>query len=59
LAELNTVTYGTASAPFLAIRYLLELSKESHPVASQLIASDFYVDDMITGANSLKELKII
>ncbi|XP_041449365.1 uncharacterized protein LOC121404197 [Drosophila obscura] len=57
--RLNTVTYGTASAPFLAIRCLVELAKvyaKSHPVASQVIANDFYVDDMLTGANSLEEL---
>ncbi|KAH8344540.1 hypothetical protein KR059_000207, partial [Drosophila kikkawai] len=56
--RLNTVTYGTASAPFLAIRCLFELSKiyaKSHPVAAEVISSDFYVDDMLTGANSLDE----
>ncbi|XP_044248765.1 uncharacterized protein [Drosophila takahashii] len=60
--RLNTVTYGTASAPFLAIRCLFELSKiyaESHPIASEVISSDFYVDDMLTGASSLEELETI
>ena len=46
--RLNTVTYGTASAPFLAIRCLIELSylyKETLPIGSKVVRSDFYVDD--------------
>lgn len=49
---LNTVTYGTASASFLAIRCLKQLSIESEnsfPSAAKIIASDFYVDDLLTG----------
>jgi len=56
----HTITYGTASAPFLAIRCHFELSKiyaESYPIASQVISSDFYVEDMLTGA--IEELQVI
>ncbi|XP_037922958.1 uncharacterized protein LOC119659107 [Hermetia illucens] len=55
--RLKTVTYGTTSAPYLATPCLVELantSKESHPLASGAI-KDFYVDDVMTGSNSLKE----
>jgi len=58
--RLNTVTYGTASAPFLAIRCLKQLSEiysESLPLASQALANDFYVDDLLTGADSIRELR--
>ncbi|XP_018396624.1 PREDICTED: uncharacterized protein LOC108774893 [Cyphomyrmex costatus] len=60
--SLNTVTYRVASSPFLAIRSLQQLSvdhEKTHPRAAAVIARDFYVDDMITGAASvqLHELK--
>lgn len=50
--RLNTVTYGTASAPFLAMRCIQQLSfdnKENYPEAAEIILRDFYVDDLITG----------
>ncbi|XP_065074715.1 uncharacterized protein LOC135698599 [Ochlerotatus camptorhynchus] len=56
--ELMTVTYGTASAPFLATRCLKELSKqgaEDFPLASLTLAKDFYVDDMLTGVYDEEE----
>ena len=55
---LNTVTFGTASAPFLAIRTLHQLAedeRESHPIASEILKRDFYVDDLVSGANTLQE----
>lgn len=56
--QLNTVTYGTASAPFLAVRCLKELADEnavSFPTASRAILDDFYVDDFISGAETVQE----
>ncbi|XP_039450509.1 uncharacterized protein LOC120429503 [Culex pipiens pallens] len=56
--ELSTVTYGTSSAPYLATRCLKKLGEdcaESHPVASRVIQEDFYVDDMLSGADSIEE----
>lgn len=52
------MTYGTATASFLAIRCLYELAnifESLFPVASQVVRRDFYVDDLITGANSIEE----
>lgn len=57
--ELATVTYGTASAPFIATRCLKQLANDhhaSHPNASKVISNDFYVDDLITGSNSVEAL---
>jgi len=57
--QLNTVTYGTASASFLATRCLLQISSdvaETLPVESQIIANDFYVDDLLTGAPDVESL---
>lgn len=57
---LNTVTYGQASASYLAIRCLFELAEGCHdskPTISKIIKRDFYVDDLLTGANSIEEAK--
>ncbi|XP_072384596.1 uncharacterized protein [Diabrotica undecimpunctata] len=59
--QLNTITYGTASASFLATRCLLQLSLESsgtNPKAAQIIRDDFYVDDLLTGSDSATDLAI-
>ncbi|KAK9753067.1 hypothetical protein QE152_g3697 [Popillia japonica] len=50
--KLNTVTYGTTTAPFLAERCLKQLAienRENYPNASQTLETDFYVDDLLTG----------
>ncbi|XP_076385701.1 uncharacterized protein LOC105664200 [Megachile rotundata] len=57
--ELNTVTYGTASAPFLATRVLQEIGlkcEQEFPTVSQIIINDFYVDDLLTGSDTVREL---
>ncbi len=57
--RLNTVTYGTTSASFLATKCLSVLGhqlKASNPTAAQAILSDFYMDDLITGADSIDKL---
>ncbi|XP_062704554.1 uncharacterized protein LOC134286876 [Aedes albopictus] len=54
--ELRTVTYGTASAPYLATRTLKRLSQdegEMFPLAKTAVAEDFYVDDFISGAEDV------
>lgn len=49
--QLNTVTYETASAPFLAIRCLYDLAKQANnSQIARIIKNDFYVDDLLTGA---------
>lgn len=55
---LNTVTYGTASASFLATRCLHQISidlQHSKPYLSKVIASSFYVDDLIAGSKTINE----
>ncbi|XP_045764365.1 uncharacterized protein LOC123866731 [Maniola jurtina] len=55
--RLNTVTYGTASAPFLSCRCLKQLACETtNPEVSRIINEDFYVDDMITGSHDKETL---
>ena len=55
---LDTVTYGTSSASFLAIRALHQLADDEgdqHPLAALVLKRDFYVDDLLTGANTIQE----
>ncbi|EFA02786.1 hypothetical protein TcasGA2_TC008524 [Tribolium castaneum] len=56
--QLNTVTYGVSSSPFLAIRTLGELAsleKTRFPLASEVLVNDVYIDDIITGCSSIAE----
>ncbi|UYV78053.1 hypothetical protein LAZ67_15003314 [Cordylochernes scorpioides] len=58
--QLAIVTYGTTSAPYLAIKTLKTLAhdeQEQFPQASKAILTNFYVDDMLSGANSVEEAK--
>jgi len=59
--QLITVTYSTASASYLATRCLKHLT-EQH--ASQFLRGstcvnrDFYVDDLLSDADTIEELKL-
>lgn len=55
--RLKTVTYGTASVPFLAIRTLYKLADDegsSYPSAALVLKNDFYVDDVLTSGDNLQ-----
>ncbi|CAK1578751.1 unnamed protein product [Parnassius mnemosyne] len=55
--QLNTVTYGTSSAPFLATRCLQQLGLEcTDDKVAQVIIHDFYVDDLLTGGDDINEV---
>ncbi|XP_062713287.1 uncharacterized protein LOC134290230 [Aedes albopictus] len=54
--QLTTVTYGTASAPFLATRCLVQLAEDGHseyPLGASTVKEDFYVDDVLSGDDTL------
>ncbi|KAF0701451.1 Integrase catalytic domain-containing protein, partial [Aphis craccivora] len=52
---LKTVTYGTKTAPYLATRCLVQLGKTCNDSEiSQIIQRDFYVDDLLTGADTVE-----
>ncbi|XP_055633459.1 uncharacterized protein LOC129773830 [Toxorhynchites rutilus septentrionalis] len=58
ILELKTVTYGTASAPYQATRCLVQLAEEEgrdFPVAARIVKEDIYVDDILTGAESVTD----
>ncbi|XP_062541035.1 uncharacterized protein LOC134209070 [Armigeres subalbatus] len=57
--RLNTVTYGTSCAPYLSTRVLNQLSDDEgndFPLAASIIKNDFYVDDLLAGANTIETL---
>ncbi|CAB0043513.1 unnamed protein product [Trichogramma brassicae] len=54
----TTVTYGTAAAPFLALRVMKQLAedgREAYPEASRVLQHQLYVDDLFFGAGSVEE----
>lgn len=56
--RLSTVTYGTTPASFMATNCLMTLSEEfknQYPFASDVIRRDFYMDDLMTGSNTIEE----
>ena len=56
--ELNTVTFGLASATYLAIRSLKQLAiDEGHkfPLAASVLLKDLYVDNLLTGLETIQE----
>ncbi|XP_047998132.1 uncharacterized protein LOC125235579 [Leguminivora glycinivorella] len=58
--ELTTVTFGTAAAPFLAVRTLNQLADdEEHtfPETAPVIKKSFYMDDLMVGNESVEETK--
>lgn len=56
--RLVRVTFGTACAPYLAVKTLQQLAVDEGggcPETAAKIRTDFYVDDLLTGCESLEE----
>jgi hypothetical protein len=54
---LATVTFGTSSAPYQAIRalhFIAEREEPNYPLASRALLNEFYVDDFISGAHTIE-----
>jgi len=54
--QLLTVTYGTASAPFLALRVIRQLVQDegqAFPLAVPVLQDNIYVDDVLFGADDI------
>lgn len=55
--QLNTVTYGTASAPYLSMRCIRQLALEcDDDVIARVITQDIFVDDLISGDDDYHNL---
>lgn len=60
--RLLTVTYGVSSAPYQALRTIAEMAKTSavdYPSGSTVLGRDIYVDDIVSGAESVEEARKI
>ncbi|XP_033213814.1 uncharacterized protein LOC117170880 [Belonocnema kinseyi] len=56
--QLYMVTFGISSSPFLATRAIKQLINDEghqHPKAAVVLERDLYVDDLITGAETIEE----
>ncbi|XP_045477885.1 uncharacterized protein LOC123683032 [Harmonia axyridis] len=60
--RLLTVTYGVNSAPYLALRTLIQLTDDEgpkFPLASKALLENTYVDDIVAGSSSLEGAKLL
>ncbi|GFT23701.1 uncharacterized protein TNCV_3511651 [Trichonephila clavipes] len=60
--ELQTITYGTSCAPFLALRTLQQLyqdEEQNFPLATKIARENIYIDDLLSGADTEVEAKSI
>ena len=56
--QLKTVTFGVNCAPYLAIRTLIQLASDSenkYPRVAEILRSETYVDDILSGGHTLEE----
>ncbi|XP_047504174.1 uncharacterized protein LOC125049113 [Pieris napi] len=56
--RLLTVTFGTASAPYLAVKTLKQLAideGDNFPEAARILNEDFYVDDCMSGSDDVQK----
>lgn len=59
---LTVVTYGMASSLHSAVRAMVQCARDNaanYPEAARIIQEDFYVDDCLTGADSIDEALVI
>lgn len=60
--RLNTITYGLACVPFLALRTFRQLADDEeenkkYPLGAATLQRDVYMDDVSTGASTIAETK--
>ncbi|KAJ0169482.1 hypothetical protein K1T71_015069 [Dendrolimus kikuchii] len=56
--NLLTLTFGTACAPYLAVKSLQRLADDeqnNYPIAAEITKNDYYMDDLMTGCDSDSE----
>lgn len=57
--QLNTVTYGFASASYLATKCLWQVGEECDDLIKTIIQQDIYVDDLLTSNDDESQLRCI
>ncbi|KAJ8978078.1 hypothetical protein NQ317_000636 [Molorchus minor] len=54
----DTVTFGISCSPYLALRTIMQLAndeKSTFELAANVLLSDIYIDDIVTGCNSVAD----
>ncbi|CAG5007379.1 unnamed protein product [Parnassius apollo] len=54
--KLLTVTFGTASAPYLAVKAMQQVAQDEgdeFPLAAERVMTDYYMDDLMTGCENV------
>jgi len=60
--QINTLVFGISSSPFLAIRTIQKLADDdgfAFPRAAKILKGHLYVDDLLSGAESINEAHAI
>lgn len=60
--QLNTLTFGVSSSPYLAIRTIHKLTKDegdAYLAAARVLRTHLYVDDLLTGVNTIDEARAL
>lgn len=60
--QIDTVAFGVSSSPFLAIRTVQKLADDegvAYPRAAEILKRHLYVDDLLTGAETIEEAHAI
>lgn len=60
--QLNTLTFDVSSSSFLAIRTIQKLAddeRDKYLIAARIIKTDLYVDDLLTGANTIEKARTL
>ncbi|XP_025997408.1 uncharacterized protein LOC113005754 [Solenopsis invicta] len=60
--QLNTLTFGISSSPYLAIRTIQKLADDErhvYPAAAEVLKTHLYVDDLLTGTQSVEEARAL
>ncbi|XP_067208930.1 uncharacterized protein [Linepithema humile] len=58
--QLKILTFGVSSSPYLAIRTIHKLADDEckkYPIASKVLKTHLYVDDLLTGTNTISEAR--
>jgi len=58
--QLNTLTFGMSSSPYLVIRTIHKLAndeREEFPDATKVLKIHLYVEDLLTGTNTISEAR--
>ncbi|XP_052751852.1 uncharacterized protein LOC113522552 [Galleria mellonella] len=60
--RLKRLTFGTAAAPYLAVKTLQQAAVDegiNYPNVAERVKTDFYMDDLLTGCDTVEEGAII